>query len=185
NYLIFDYLGEGAMGLFSRMKAADPNSGFLPDFVDVHIGPYLRTLHERGVKVVANAGGMNPEGLARLIEVRARAEGVPLKVAAVVGDDVRGLMAELPAAARAAMFSGEPLPETLTSANAYLGALPIVEALKRGADIVVTGRVVDSALALGPLVHEFGWSMDDYDRLAAGTAAGHLLECGPQVSGGT
>ena len=185
NYLIFDYLGEGAMGLFSRMKAADPNSGFLPDFVDVHIGPYLRTLHERGVKVVANAGGMNPEGLARFIEARARDEGVPLKVAAVVGDDVSGLMADLPAAERVDMFSGEPLPERLTSANAYLGALPIVEALKRGADIVVTGRVVDSALILGPLIHEFGWSMDDYDRLAAGTAAGHLLECGPQVSGGT
>lgn len=185
DYLIFDYLGEGAMGLFSRMKAADPNSGFMPDFVDVHIGPYFQALHARGIKVISNAGGMNPEALARFIEARAREQGVPLRVAAVVGDDVHGLVSALPPAERVDMFSGEPVPGALTSANAYLGALPIAEALRRGADIVVTGRVVDSALALGPLIHEFGWSMEDYDRLAAGTLAGHLLECGTQVSGGT
>lgn len=185
NYLIFDYLGEGAMGLFSRMKAADPGSGFLPDFVDVHIGPHFRALRERGIKVVTNAGGMNPEGLARLIEARAREQGIDLRVAAIIGDDVSQLMPDLPAAERVDMFSGEPLPEALTSANAYFGALPIVNALALGADIVVTGRAVDSALVLGPLIHEFGWSMQDYDRLAAGTTAGHLLECGAQVSGGT
>jgi predicted Fe-Mo cluster-binding NifX family protein len=185
NYLIFDYLGEGAMALFSRMLAADANSGFLADFVDVHIGPHFQALHERGIKVVTNAGGMNPEGLAKLIEARARERGVSLRVAAVTGDNVGPLLADVAPDARVDMFSGEPLPSSLTSANAYLGALPIAEALARGADIVVTGRAVDSALALGPLIHEFGWSIDDYDRLAAGTAAGHLLECGTQVSGGT
>lgn len=185
DYLIFDYLGEGAMSLFSRMLAADPNSGFMPDFVDVHIGPHFQALHKRGIKVVSNAGGMNPVGLARLIEARAKEQGLSLRVAAVTGDDVSDILSQLAPDDRVDMFSGETIPSKLTSANAYLGALPIAEALARGADIVVTGRAVDSALVLGPLIHEFGWSMDDYDRLAAGTAAGHLLECGTQVSGGT
>lgn len=185
NYLIFDYLGEGAMALFSRMKAADPASGFMPDFLTVHIGPHLRDLKERGVRVIANAGGMNPVGLARMIETHAAGIGLDLKVAAVCGDDIMDLMPDLQRDGARDMFTGQPLPERVTSANAYLGALPIAEALARGADIVVTGRVVDSALALGPLMHEFGWSEHDHDLLAAGTIAGHLLECGAQATGGT
>jgi len=186
DYLGLDYLGEGAMGLMRRLKEADPRSGFLPDFVDLHIGPHLAELKARGIKVVSNAGGLNPEGLAEMIRARGRAQGVELRVAAVTGDD---LADEIPALRRAEvreMFTGEPLPDgPLGSINAYLGAFPIAAALAAGADIVVTGRVVDSALFLGPLIHEFGWRADQFDLLAAGTLAGHLLECGAQATGGT
>ena len=186
DYLGLDYLGEGAMGLMRRLKEADPRSGFLPDFVDLHIGPHLAELKARGIKVVSNAGGLNPEGLAEMIRARGRAQGVELRIAAVTGDD---LADEIPALRRAdvrEMFTGEPLPDgPLGSINAYLGAFPIAAALAAGADIVVTGRVVDSALFLGPLIHEFGWRADQFDLLAAGTLSGHLLECGAQATGGT
>jgi len=185
DYLAFDYLGEGAMGLFARMKQADPKSGFLPDFVDLHIGPYLGELKSRGIRVVANAGGLNPEGLAEMIRARCRDEGIALRVAAITGDDISPLVPALRAEGLRDMFNGSEFPAAPTSIHAYLGAFPIAAALAAGADIVITGRVVDSALILGPLIHEFGWTADDLDRLAGGTVAGHLLECGAQVTGGT
>ena len=186
DYLALDYLGEGAMGLMRRLREADPKSGFLPDFVDVHVGPFMAELKSRGVKVISNAGGMNPEGLAAMIRARAKEANVDLKVGVVTGDEIDGLVPDIRKEGVVDMFTGKPFPEKkIGSINAYLGAFGIAAALDAGADIVVTGRVVDSALILGPLIHEFGWGPDDHDLLSAGTAAGHLLECGTQASGGT
>ena len=174
------------MGLLGRMQAADPKGGFGTDFLTVHVGPHLKEIARQGVKVIANAGGLNPHGLAAATEAMIQAAGLSLRVATVDGDDVRGGLAGLRAADVRDMFTGATLPQQpIISANAYLGAFPIAAALARGADIVITGRVVDSALALGPLIHEFGWKTHDYAHLAAGTLAGHLLECGAQVTGGT
>jgi hypothetical protein len=185
DYLIFDYLAEGSMGVLGRMQAADPRGGFGTDFLAVHVGPYLRQIAAQKVRVIANAGGLNPRALAAATETKIHELGLKLRVACIDGDDVRDLLPGL-AAGLTDMFSGAPLPQQpIISANAYLGALPIAAALASGADIVITGRVVDSALALGPLIHEFGWTREDYDLLAAGTLAGHLLECGAQVTGGT
>ena len=185
DYLIFDYLAEGSMGIFGRMQAADPAAGYGTDFLTVHVGPYLNEIAAQGLKVVANAGGVNPAGLAAALERMIGDAGLSLTVAYVDGDDLRPRIEELRAAGHRDMFTDAPFPENIISANAYLGAFPIAAALAKGADIVVTGRVVDSAVVLGPLVHEFGWGPDDLDLLAAGTLAGHLLECGAQVSGGT
>lgn len=186
DYIILDYLAEGAMGLFGRMRLADPAGGFPPDFLDVHIGPHLAAIAERRVKVIANAGAVNPSGLAALVRRRIVDLGLDLKVAAIAGDDLMPRADALRAAGVTDMANGTPFPAAgLTSCNAYLGAFPIAAALAAGADIVITGRVVDSALALGPLIHEFGWEPKNFDLLAAGTLAGHLIECGAQVTGGT
>lgn len=185
NYLMFDYLGEGAMGIFARLKAADPASGFLPDFVDIHIGPHLAEIKAKQIRVVANAGGLNPEGLAALIRARGAEQGLELKVATVSGDDILPLTETLRGEGLRDMFNNAELPERPTSFHAYLGAFPIAAALAAGADVVITGRVADSSLILGPLIHEFGWGPDDHDLLAGGTVAGHLLECGAQACGGT
>jgi hypothetical protein len=186
DYLILDYLSEPVMAAFAKLARAEPDAGYPPDFLNVHIGPFLHEILSKGIRVVSNAGGLRPRALAKALERRAKELGLSLRVAAVDGDDLLARADEFRAAGIRDMFSDAPFPEgEITSCNAYLGALPIAQALSRGADIVVTGRVVDSALVLGPLIHEFGWKPDDYDRLAAGTAAGHLLECGAQVSGGT
>ncbi len=185
DYLIFDYLAEGSMGVFGRMQAMNPALGFMTDFVDVHVGPYLREIKQKGIKIVANAGGLNPQGLADALQRRADEMGVKLTIATVDGDDLRPRLDELRKRGIKEMFTGADLPEKVLTANAYFGGFPIADALARGADVVLTGRVVDSALILGPLIHEFGWKTDDYDLLSAGTVAGHLLECGAQVSGGT
>jgi hypothetical protein len=185
DYLVFDYLAEGSMGIFGKMMAMNPESGFMPEFVDIHIGPHLAEIKSRGIKVVANAGGLNPKGLARLLEKKAAELNVPLKVATVEGDDLRDRVEAFKRDGVKDMFSGAPFPDKVISANAYFGGFPIAAALAKGADVVITGRVVDSALILGPLIHEFGWKPGDHDLLAAGTVAGHLLECGCQVTGGT
>lgn len=185
DYLIFDYLAEGSMGLFGRMQAADPAAGFGTDFLTVHVGPHLRQIAAQGVKVVANAGGVNPAGLAAALERMIDEQGLSLTVAYVEGDDLRPAVEQLRAAGHRDMFTGAAFPDNVISANAYLGAFPVAAALGKGADIVITGRVVDSAVVLGPLIHEFGWGPEDFDLLAAGTLAGHLLECGAQVTGGT
>jgi len=186
HYLIFDYLAEASMGMLGRFQAMDPKGGYGTDFLTVHVGPHLKEIARQGIKVIANAGGLNPKGLVAALEAMIKEAGLTLTVACVDGDDVRAQVDALRAAGVREMFTGEALPhQPIISANAYLGAFPIVQALARAADIVITGRVVDSALALGPLIHEFGWSADDYDALAAGTLAGHLLECGAQVTGGT
>ncbi len=186
HFLIFDYLAEASMGLLGRFQALDPKGGFGADFLTVHVGPHLEEIARQKIRVIANAGGLNPRGLVAALEAKIAEAGLELKVACVDGDDVRAQLDGLRAAGVRDMFTGATFPDKpIISANAYLGAFPIAAALARGADIVITGRVVDSALALGPLIHEFGWRADDYDSLAAGTLAGHLLECGAQVTGGT
>jgi hypothetical protein len=184
DYILLDYLAEGAMGLLGRMKQADPDSGFTGDFMDVHIGPFLAQIAAKRVRILSNAGGVNPAGLAAKLRDRIAELGLDLSVACVDGDDLMHRLSDF--VDTRDMFTGAPFPQKgVTSANAYLGAFPIAHALGQGADIVITGRVVDSALALGPLIHEFGWGPGDLDLLAGGTLAGHLIECGAQVTGGT
>lgn len=184
DYLVADHLAEITMALLARARAKDPAAGFIPDVVAA-LTPLLGELHERGIKVVTNAGGLNPAACAAALREAAAAAGVPLRVAAVQGDDLVGRVDELRAGGARDMFTGEELPVGgILTMNAYLGARPIAAALGRGADIVVTGRCADSAVVLGPLMHEFGWSDDDHDLLSAGTLVGHIVECGPQSLGG-
>lgn len=183
DYLVSDYLAEITMALLARARAKDPEAGFVPDALSV-IAPLLPEIAERGIKVVTNAGALNPAALAIAFSKAAQEAGVDLKVAHVEGDDLLGRVDDIAASKPADMFTGEPFPAKPVTMNAYLGARPIATALDMGADIVITGRVVDSAVVLGPLMHEFGWSDDDYDLLSAGSLAGHLIECGPQVTGG-
>jgi hypothetical protein len=184
DYIIFDYLAEGSIAWLAADELVKPGSGFSPNLIDVHVGPHLAEILSQGVKIVTNAGGLNPRASAEALRKAAAELGLRPKIAVVEGDDLRPLMERLRGEVRE-MFTGEAFTGKPTSANAYLGAFPIAAALSKGADIVITGRVVDSALALGPLIHEFGWTVEDYDALAGGTAAGHLLECGAQVTGGT
>ena len=184
DYLVFDYLAEITMSIMARMRARDPNSGYAIDFVTVVMQRLVRDIAEQGIKVVTNAGGVNPKACAEALQRVAEEAGVALKIAVVLGDDVVDRIEALRRAGTVEMFTGAPLPETVMSANAYFGALPIARALGAGADVVITGRCVDSAVTLGPLVHEFAWAADDYDRLAAGSLAGHILECGAQATGG-
>lgn len=183
DYLMMDYLAEVTMSLLARSRMKDPAAGYPPDFV-AYLKPHLRELASRRVKVVSNAGGVNPQGCKRALETAGDELGLVLRVAVVEGDDLMPQVERLRAEGVRELVSGAPLPPKLLTANAYLGALPIAAALGRGADIVVTGRCADSALALGILIHEFGWRPDEYDSLAAGSLVGHMLECGPQATGG-
>lgn len=183
DYLMMDFLAEVTMSLLARVRLKDPEGGFTPDFVS-YLKPHLTALAQRKIKVVSNAGGVNPTACKHALEAACREAGVTLKVAVVTGDDVMPQIDALRSEGVREWVSGEPLPPRLLTANAYLGALPIAQALARGADIVITGRCADSALGLGILMHEFGWQADDYDRLAAGSLVGHVLECGPQATGG-
>ena len=185
DYIVYEHLAEGLMSPLADAMARSPELGYSVNLVEVHLGPNLRALKEAGVRVVTNGGGLNPAGAARALARLAEEAGVSLRIAVVEGDDLRARSEEFAARGYRDMYSDAAWPATIVSANAYLGAFPIAEALDRGADIVITGRVVDSALTLGPLIHEFGWGPADYDLLAAGTAAGHLLECGAQATGGT
>lgn len=183
DYLVGDHLAEITMALLARARAEDPAKGFIPDIVRT-LTPLLGELHERGVKVVTNGGGLNPAAAADALRAAAAEAGLPLRIAHVEGDDLAARAGELRDAGAQDMFTGEPLPDAVLTMNAYLGARPIAEALARGADIVVTGRCADSAVILGPLMHEFGWADDDHDLLSAGSLVGHLVECGPQSLGG-
>ena len=184
DYLIMDYLAEITMSILARMKMKSPDLGYAPDFVTKVMKPLAKDIAARGIKVVTNAGGVNVDACRTALERAFSEEGVALKIAVVHGDEISALAEDLRAEGVTEMFSGAPMPARLTSVNAYLGAAAIARALDEGADVVLTGRVVDSATALGPLMHEFGWSAGDYDRLSAGSLVGHLLECGPQVTGG-
>jgi len=183
DYLMMDYLAEVTMSLLARARMKDPAGGFAPDVVS-YLQPHLAAIAEGRVKVVTNAGGVNPMACKLALEAACRAQGVALKVAAVEGDDLMPMVETLRQEGVREWMRDEPLPARLLTANAYLGATPIAAALAAGADIVITGRCADSALALGILMHEFAWSARDHDRLAAGSLVGHLLECGPQATGG-
>lgn len=183
DYLVFDYLAEITMSLMATMRARNPDAGFAPDFVS-QLATHLPTIAAQGVKIIANAGGVNPEGCARAVRKAVADAGLDLSVSIITGDDIMDRLDRFSNTSE--MFSGDPFPhrDSLISANAYLGAFPIAQALADGADIVITGRCVDSAVTLGALIHEFGWQPDDLDRLAQGSLVGHLIECGPQVTGG-
>ncbi len=182
--LIYDYLAEITMSLLARARAKDPAMGYAPDFISTAMGPNLTAIADKGVKVVSNAGGLNPAACGAALRAEIAKQGLALKVAVVTGDD---LTAQAPAFSGAReMFSDEPFPtgKMIASINAYLGGFPIAAALDAGADIVVTGRCADSATVLGACIHHFGWGAQDLDRLAGGSLAGHILECGPQATGG-
>ncbi|MFW5875474.1 MAG: acyclic terpene utilization AtuA family protein [Myxococcota bacterium] len=184
DYLVFDYLAEITMSILARARMKDPQAGYATDFVTRVMGPVLPEVARRGVKVVANAGGVHPEACREALQAAARDREVSLRVAVVTGDDLMDRREALARQGVREMTRGTELPPDVASINAYLGARPIAAALDAGADVVLTGRVVDSALVLGPLLHEFGWDPDDYDRLAQGSLAGHILECGCQATGG-
>jgi len=183
DYLMMDYLAEVTMSLLARAKMKDPDAGYPPDAV-AYIGAVLPDLAAKKIKIATNAGGVNPAGCKRALEDLIRSKNLSLKVAMVEGDAVMPLIPSLREQDIREHVSGEKLPPRLLTANAYLGALPIAAAFAAGADIVITGRCADSALALGILMHEFNWSETDYDHLAAGSLVGHILECGPQATGG-
>ncbi|KAJ8008509.1 hypothetical protein DPEC_G00105620 [Dallia pectoralis] len=184
DYLVFDYLSEITMSLLTAAKAKMPNMGYAPDFVQVAIAPYINEIHRKGIRVVSNAGGVNPLACAEAIQEVVKRAGLDMRVAVVTGDDLMSQKDGLSELRLADGQSRAELPKTVHSMNAYLGAVPIQRCLDLGADIVVTGRCVDSAVTLGPLMHSFGWKPDNYDLLAAGSLAGHLIECGAQSTGG-
>lgn len=184
DYLVLDYLAEITMSILARMKARKPELGYATDFVSMVMKPLAREIAERRIRVVTNAGGVNPHACRDALLSVFRDAGVDLKVAVVLGDDLSAEAERYRAAGAREMFSGEPMPARLASVNAYLGAFPIASALDAGADVVITGRAVDSAIVLGPLIHEFGWRPTDYDLLSAGSLAGHVVECGAQATGG-
>src|SRR5579862_2320553 len=184
DYLILDYLAEITMSILQKQKQEDPALGYARDFPPL-IGRIAKRLRERNIKVIANAGGVNPVACAQ--QVLKIAPG--LKVAVVTGDDVFGRLDEFLAKGYEMrdMDTGEPLAAIrgrIQTANAYIGAFPLAEALATGANVVIAGRSTDTALALAPMIHRFGWRPDEYDKLAAGTIAGHIIECGAQCTGG-
>ena len=190
DYLMMDYLAEVTMSIMQKQKGRDPRTGYARDFPQV-MERILPDLVERNIRVTSNAGGVNPRGCAEAVLEVARKLGLAdkVRVGLVTGDDILERLDDLMARGHELrdMDTGRPLSDIrgqILSANAYIGMAPIVEALDRGATIVVTGRVTDTGLTLGPLVHEFGWPADDWDRIAAGTVAGHIIECGAQASGG-
>ncbi len=188
DFVTADFLAEITMGILQKQRVRDPAAGYARDFVD-QLAPLLGAIRQREITVITNAGGVNPEGCAQAVLEAARREGLGLTVAVVDGDDLLPRMEEL----RAAGFrfdnleTEEPLESggrRLLSAHAYLGAEPVVRALAHQPDVVVTGRVTDPALTLAAFRHAFGWEPTDWDRIAAGIVAGHLLECGAQATGG-
>jgi acyclic terpene utilization AtuA family protein len=190
DYLMMDYLAEVTMSIMQKQKSRDPRAGYARDFVPL-MERILPDVVRKGIRVTSNAGGVNPRGCAEAVLEVARRLGLTgkVRVGLVTGDDILDRLDDLIARghALADMETGRPLTDIrdkVLSANAYLGMAPIVEALRGGANVVVTGRVTDTGLTLGPIFHEFGWSPEDWDKVAAGTVAGHIIECGAQASGG-
>ncbi len=190
DYLVLDYLAEVTMSILQKQRSRDPNAGYARDFVS-QMERILPDIAERNIRVISNAGGVNPRACAAAVRAAANALGLgdKIRIGLVVGDDLMGELDTLVSggAPFANMDTAQPLSDVrgqVRSANAYLGMAPVVEALRQGANVVITGRVTDTGLTLGPLVHEFGWQHDDWDRIAAGTIAGHIIECGAQSSGG-
>ena len=167
DYLVSDYLSEITMSLMTAAKQKDNSKGFAPDFVNFAILPQLEQIKKKGIRIVSNAGGTNPFACSKALQVAAQKIGHDLDIAVIVGDDI---MPQIPTITNYAnhfkdMYNNKPFPaKSMTSMNAYLGAEPIKKALDLGAEVVITGRCVDSALVLAPLMHEFDWELNDYDR---------------------
>ena len=188
HYLTMDFLAEVTMSIMQKMRSRDASAGYATDFVS-QLERILPECMDRGIKIVANAGGVNPAACAAAVAEVVDRLGLKVSVATVAGDDIMDRLPDLIGAGHhlVNLADGEAIDDHLDriqSANVYLGAFPIAEALSAGADVVITGRVTDPSLVLAPLIHEFGWTVDDYDKLAAGTVAGHILECGTQSTGG-
>lgn len=184
DYLVYDFLAEITMSILARARAANPEAGYATDFITGVLKPNLREIAEKKVKILTNAGGVNPQSCGQAARALIAEAGLDLKVAVISGDDL--LEARDGFADFKDMFSGADCPDTtsLASVNAYLGGFPVAQALAEGADIVITGRSVDSAVTLGACIHAFDWQPQDLDKLAGGSLAGHIIECGPQASGG-
>jgi hypothetical protein len=189
DYLALDYLAEVTMSIMQKLRGRNPKAGYATDFVAM-LDRTLPEIHQKGIRVVANAGGVNPGACLDAVLDLARKKGIKgLKVGIIEGDDVLGRVDELMAAGDplANMDDGRPLSavrNSILSANVYVGAFAVAECLAQGAQIVIGGRLTDPALVAGPMIHEFGWQRTDWDRLAAGTMAGHIAECGAQCTGG-
>jgi len=188
DYVTLDFLAEITMSIMQKQRARDPRAGYARDFVQ-QVRETLPLLVERGTRVISNAGGVNPLACRGALLEMAQLEAKPLEVAAVVGDDLMDRLGELNAGGVSLdeMDSGASfatIRDRVSSANAYYGAWPVVEGLESGAQIVVTGRCTDTGITLAPMIHAFGWAPDDWDRLAAGIVAGHIVECGAQSTGG-
>jgi hypothetical protein len=189
DYLVMDYLAEVTMSILQKQKNKDPKLGYARDIPPL-MKRILPVCKEKGIKVITNGGGVNPNACAQAILDVAMELGITgLKIAVIEGDNIKDRIEELLASGSSLsnMETGDSIihvKDQLLSANVYFGAFPIVEALDKGADIVITGRTTDTGLTLAPMIHEFGWSADDFDKMAAGTVAGHILECGAQATGG-
>ncbi|MBM3650126.1 MAG: DUF1446 domain-containing protein [Alphaproteobacteria bacterium] len=184
DYLVSDYLAEVTMSIMAAQKLRNPQAGYATDFVTAVMAPLAREIADKKIKVVTNAGGVNPLACREAVLKACEAAGVTLEVAVVLGDDLQPRAEEFRQLDVREMDTGAVLPAKIVSMNAYLGGFPIARAVSEGADVVITGRCVDSAVTLGCLIHAFGWEMDDLDRLAAGTLCGHIIECGAQCNGG-
>ncbi len=184
DYIVYEALAEVTMAILTRAKMKNLQAGYAIDFINPILKNHLQEIRRQGIRVVTNAGGMNPQAAAEALREIATEQGIEIKIAVVEGDNLMPQLEQLRTADVREMANDTPLPKRVLAMNAYLGAFPIAAALDAGADVVITGRVVDSALMLGPLIHEFGWKPTDYDKLAQGSLVGHLLECGPQSTGG-
>ena len=190
DYLMLDYLAEVTMSILQKQRSRDPNAGYARDFISL-MKEILPDCVEKNIKVLSNAGGVNVSGCAEAIRDTAKELGLggKVKIGVVTGDDILGRLDKFAeeGVAITNMETGEPLAairDKVQSANVYLGAAGLVEALEKGAQVIVGGRLTDTGLTLAPLMHEFGWRFDDWDRISAGTIAGHIIECGAQSSGG-
>ena len=186
DFIVYDYLAEITMSIMARARAKSPSAGYATDFIDAVIKPYIKRISTNNTRLISNAGGVNPEKCAEVISELVKDLQLNLNVSCITGDDLMSSAQEIKNMNCKEMFSDIKFPELdkVASMNAYLGAFSISKALAKGADIVITGRCVDSAVTLGACIHAFNWTKSDLDQLAGGSLAGHILECGAQATGG-
>ena len=186
DFIVYDYLAEITMSIMARARSKDPLKGYATDFVSSVMKLNLRQISEQNIKILSNAGGVNPEACADALRELIKEQNLELKVAVILGDDLMNEQDSFIQDKVSEMYSGIDFPNSdkIASINAYLGAFPIAKALEQGADIVITGRSVDSAVTLGACIYSFGWNDKEYDLLSSGSLAGHIIECGTQSTGG-